>query len=158
MDMDVIRLQHDSISKHAAALAAAVSKSTYSPVAAIRWKLARELIAHLAVEDRWLYPAFIASGDRRSADTAKRFKDEMGGLASTFTSYMGKWTDQRIAAEWPAYCDETKVLLSALEKRILREDKELYPLATAVRCAEKLPSEAGSNFSDTHGSARSVAG
>ena len=80
MDIDAIRLQHDSISESATALAAAVSNSTYSPVAAIRWKLARELIAHLAVEDRWLYPALIAGADKKAADTAKRFKDEMGSL------------------------------------------------------------------------------
>jgi hypothetical protein len=158
MNIDVIRLQHDSISEHAVALAAAVSKPTYSPVAAVRWKLARELIAHLAVEDRWLYPALIASTDQKAADTAKIFKNEMGGLAGTFTSYMGKWNDQRIVAEWPAYCAETKALLASLTNRILRENNELYPLATTACRAVGFPSEASSNLADTHGSGGSIAG
>ncbi|MCW6537672.1 hemerythrin domain-containing protein [Sphingomonas lycopersici] len=153
MDMDGIRRQHDSISEHAGRLAAAVSNPTYSPVAAIRWKLARELIAHLAVEDRWLYPAFIASSNQRAADTAKQFKDEMGGLADVFTNYMSKWTDQRIAAEWAAYCDETKALLAALADRILRENNELYPLASAVRLAEKRRYAARPNSSQAPGRA-----
>jgi hypothetical protein len=157
MDIETIRLQHDSISEHAAALAAAVSKPDYSPVAAIRWKLARELIAHLAVEDRWLYPTLIASPDRKTADTAKRFKNEMGGLADAFTNYMGKWNDQRIVAEWPAYCAETKTLLAALTKRVRRENKDLYPLATAARRAGNLASEASANLADSHRSGRSIA-
>jgi iron-sulfur cluster repair protein YtfE (RIC family) len=149
MDFDVIRRQHDSISEHAAALAVAVSKPIYSPVAAIRWKLARELIAHLAVEDRWLYPALMAGMDKKASDTAKRFKDEMGGLAGTFTNYVAEWNDQRIAAEWKVYCDETKALLASLKNRILLENKELYPLATATCRTGSLPSESSSNLAGT---------
>jgi hypothetical protein len=150
MDIDAIRLQHDSISEHAAALMAAVSNPTYVPVAAIRWKLARELIAHLVVEDRWLYPALITTMDRKTADIAERFKDEMGGLAGAFTSYMSKWNDQRIVAEWPAYCAETKTLLASLANRILRENGELYPLATAAGRVGRPSSEASPNLADAH--------
>ncbi len=131
MDIEALKQQHDSISKSATALATAVSKSSYSPVAAIRWKLARELIAHLAIEDRWLYPMLIAGTEQKTAATARRFQDEMGGLAATFTNYMAKWSDQRIASEWPAYCAETRILVAALTNRIERENKELYPLARA---------------------------
>jgi hypothetical protein len=129
MDAEAIRIQHDSIAEHAAALAAAISQPTYTPVATIRWKLARELIGHLAVEDRLLYPALIGSVDQRTSTVARRFKEEMGGLSSTFTSYMREWTDQRITAEWSAFCSETRALLAALSNRIARENNELYPLA-----------------------------
>jgi hypothetical protein len=107
------------------------------------------LIAHLAVEGRWLYPALIASMDQKAADTAKRFKHELGGLAGTFTSYMSKWDDQRIATEWPAYCDETKALLASLKNRILRENKKLYPLAATASRTGSLPSETRSNLAST---------
>jgi hypothetical protein len=138
VDIDAIRLQHESISELAAALAAEVSKPSYSPVAAIRWKLARELIAHLAVEDRWLYPTLIASPDHEAAETAKQFKDEMGGLSDVFTAYMRKWSDQQIASEWSTYCAETKSFLASLKDRVARENRELYPLITAARGAGNL--------------------
>ena len=58
MDMMALRGQHEQISLTARQLAQATSDTaTPQSVAALRWSLARQLIAHLALEDRILYPA-----------------------------------------------------------------------------------------------------
>ena len=55
MDLDELRRQHAAIGLTARALEQAVSE-TYQPdgVARLRWQLARQLMTHVAFEDRIL--------------------------------------------------------------------------------------------------------
>ena len=130
MNMAILQGQHDEISLLARDLRAAVSDaSANQPVAPIRWRLARLLIAHLAVEDRYLYPAMIASDDSQAQNIATRFKSEMGALAAVFTAYMSTWTEPRIAADRDGFAAETHAVLDALERRVEKENTILYPLA-----------------------------
>lgn len=131
MDLNLLRKQHDQIGILAAELLAAVSGDEPKPVAAIRWRLARDLMAHLALEDRWFYPEMIRSGEARAATTAARFQQEMGDLAAQFTAYLSIWTDPRLTEDWDGFRAATRTVLSALAARIDRENKELYPLAPA---------------------------
>jgi iron-sulfur cluster repair protein YtfE (RIC family) len=131
MDLDLLRKQHDVIAMQAADLFAAVSSREPKPVAAIRWRLARDLMAHLALEDRWLYPSMMRSDENKAAITAARFQNEMGDLAAQFTAYMASWTDLRLVEDWDAFCVATRTILSALAARIQRENQELYPLVPA---------------------------
>jgi iron-sulfur cluster repair protein YtfE (RIC family) len=133
MNIEELRGQHGQIMQLAAELHRAVDQGDgVRPVAALRWRLARELIAHLAMEDRLLYPSMIRSRDAKVAGTATHLKAEMGGLASEFTAYMAAWSDLRVAREWEAFRSETRVVLDRLADRIRREDETLYPLADAL--------------------------
>ena len=129
MDTRALRKQHDDISKTSEELIKAIMSEDRGAVAALRWRLARELIAHLAVEDRWLYPMLIRDGSPKAATTALNFKREMGGLAEAFNQYMTAWHDQRIAEEWDGFRVATWKLVEVLDVRIRRENTELYPLA-----------------------------
>jgi hypothetical protein len=86
------------------------------------------LIAHLMAEDWVLYPRLISSPEPNIADTARAFSEEMGGLAAAYRNYAGHWTAGAIEADWPGYCAETRGIIDALTNRILRENRELYPL------------------------------
>lgn len=132
MNVDELRGQHDRIEALAAALRQAVDgHEAPQPVAAIRWHLARQLLAHLAVEDRLFYPSMMRSADADAAKTATAFRAEMGRFSGDFTAYMARWSEGRIARDWPGFCDETREILTGLEDRIRRENAALYPLAMA---------------------------
>ena len=94
----------------------------------LRRSLMQTLIGHLKLEDWALYPRLIDSGDEEIAAAGRHFKEEMGGLAPAFVGYCEKWTANTIAADWPAYCSDTRALLDALLDRLTRENRELLPL------------------------------
>jgi hypothetical protein len=144
MDIHLLRQQHDDLEIVAGELLLAISSETYQSVATLRWKLARELIVHLGLEDRLLYPALIDGSNRAAALMATQFKTEMGGLADGFTAYMATWDSQRMVKEWPAFCRETRAILALLGARIDRENRDLYPQAAVIESrVDRLPCQQG---------------
>lgn len=94
----------------------------------LRRELVATLLAHLKLEDWALYPRLIASGEGEISDAGRVFQEEMSGLAPAFVAYCDKWAANAIQSDWPAYCDDTRGMLDALENRLLRENRELLPL------------------------------
>lgn len=94
----------------------------------VRRRLSSTLIAHLKAEDWVLYPPLMSSDDQLIASTAKKFVDEMGGLAQAFTAYVEHWDAFSIESDWAGYQQETRGIIAALSDRILRENQQLYPL------------------------------
>lgn len=138
--MDTIQLsqQHDELMQVARELGRAVASVSPQPVGPVRWQLARMLIAHLALEDRIFYPSLERHGDAQARDTAARFLREMGGLSAAFSTYMSQWSDDRIARDWSGFCVATQGILSALQNRVEREERLLYPLASRIAPARRL--------------------
>ena len=98
----------------------------------LRRELASTLIGHLKTEDWVLYPSLVASADAQIASTARTFSEQMGGLAAEFIAYSEKWNANAIAADWAGYCRASRAILDALNHRIARENRELYPLLEAL--------------------------
>lgn len=133
MDIDELRLQHEDIALTAGKLAMAVTNADVPQgVGALRWQLARKLMAHLALEDRILYPSMLRLPDEQARAACARLHAETGTLAEQFTRYMALWSDDRIAREWRPFYDETRRILAALSDRIDREERTLYPLAESA--------------------------
>ena len=101
----------------------------------VRRKLSGLLIAHLKAEDWVLYPPLLSSADPKVAETARDFVDEMGGLAQAFTVYVERWDALSIESNWPRYQQESRGIIDALTKRIIRENQELYPLLERIERA-----------------------
>lgn len=97
-------------------------------VSALRWKINRILLAHLAKEDRLVYPALISSGDRDTASTAHLISAEVGDLADKWRHYLSYWTVARIREDGEAFRAQTVAVEQALLARIEREEAELFPL------------------------------
>lgn len=95
--------------------------------------LADRLNVHLAMEDNALYPRLMHSANPATSETAHHFQQEMGGIRAVFTRYAEKWNsaDQLMRAP-TAFIAETRSLFAALERRILRENTILYPMADAL--------------------------
>jgi Hemerythrin HHE cation binding domain len=101
-----------------------------APVATGLQRLAAMLKAHLALEDSTLYPKLIAHPDPEVAATARRYQQEMGGLQTAFSDYIGRWaTASSIQQEPDLFLSQTQQVVAALLARIEREDGELYPMA-----------------------------
>lgn len=101
----------------------------------VRRRLSSVLIAHLKAEDWVLYPPLLSSDDTAVATTAKQFVDEMGGLAHAYTAFSEKWDALSIEADWAHYRVEAKGIIDALTNRIVRENRDLYPLLDKIQRA-----------------------
>ena len=95
--------------------------------------LAGKLNLHLAMEDKALYPRLMEKKDAESGVLARKYMDEMGGLAQVFTTYNSKWQVSAISADAAGFCRETQTVFAALGKRIEREDNHLYPLVDQAK-------------------------
>jgi len=91
--------------------------------------LAGKLKVHLAMEDKTLYPRLMQDPDPKVSAMAKRFADEMGGIAEVFGGYMDRWPTAKAIQEAPQrFVTDTQKLFAALSTRIDRENNQLYPL------------------------------
>ena len=52
----------------------------------------------------------------------------MGGLAASYSIFMERWDALSIHADWAHYRKEARAISQALGNRIVRENRELYPL------------------------------
>ena len=97
-----------------------------------RTQLREALVWHLKCEDWILYPRLMSTGDAELMRITREFEIEMGSLAADFVAYDEKWTRERVAADWPGFCRETKIVFDLLAMRVEREERELYPLAETL--------------------------
>jgi hemerythrin-like domain-containing protein len=110
-------------------LVAEAIKTDAGPVATIVRELFGKFSVHLAIEDSTLYPRMINHGDPGLRKAAQLFQREMGNLKTRFDAYRSKWPGPTaISRDHQSFIDETREILSALARRIAREDNELYDL------------------------------
>jgi hemerythrin HHE cation binding domain-containing protein len=101
----------------------------------VRRKLSTVLIAHLKAEDWVLYPPLLSCDDSEIAATAKQFVDEMGGLAQAYSVFNERWDALSIESDWAGYRKAASGIIEALTNRIIRENRDLYPLLEKVQRA-----------------------
>ena len=95
-------------------------------------EIAGKLNVHLAMEDKHLYPSLLIHADATVQSTAKRFIDEMGGIATVFKAYLADWpTPMAISQNPTKFRASTQGILQALGTRIQKENAELYALVDA---------------------------
>jgi hemerythrin-like domain-containing protein len=130
-----LRGEHAELVKIVKELQALIEGDAPPPAVAlfdVRRRLSSMLIAHLKAEDWVLYPPLLSSADAKVAETARQFVDEMGGLAQAFTVYIERWDALSIESDWLRYQRESRGIIEALTTRIVRENRELYPLLERI--------------------------
>lgn len=91
--------------------------------------MAGKLKVHLQSEDKYLYPKLLESDNLKLRNMARSYISEMSSLSSQFELYKNKYnTKNKITGNSAEIINETRKVLSLLEKRLDKEDKELYPL------------------------------
>ena len=91
---------------------------------------AGKLVVHLAKEDKSLYPKLLESSDTQVVVLTRRFIREMGDLSATFDEFTKRWVGPAdILVQKDEFQAELAGIVSALAKRIDKENNELYTLA-----------------------------
>lgn len=92
-------------------------------------QLAGKLKIHMTTEDKFLYPSLLNHTDDNIRTLSRRFADEMGGIAKAFDNYKTTYMSAKeISTNPTAFLNETKLIIAAIDKRIAKENTELYPL------------------------------
>lgn len=89
------------------------------------------LVAHLKIEDDWLYPRLTASENAIVRGKAQRYRDDMGGLRSQFEALWEKWTAEALASDFAGWQNDWRLFAQMLAARIETEDQDLYVAAEA---------------------------
>ena len=110
------------LDEHALSRNASTARTTLS-------QFSGKLKVHLNMEDRSLYPRLIGSESETVRDTARSFIAEIGGIGEAFLKYLDRWPNSSsIQREPKEFIRETRDILSAVAKRIDKENRDLYPL------------------------------
>ncbi|MBP2276704.1 MULTISPECIES: hemerythrin domain-containing protein [Sphingomonas] len=97
-------------------------------LSSLRWRLNRVLTKHLALEDQLLYP--ILRANPVTASLAEQVLTEVGGTAATYAAYHAAWPIERIQEDWEAFRAATRDVMTLVRRRILREERDLFPRAS----------------------------
>ncbi|MFJ3054630.1 hemerythrin domain-containing protein [Herbaspirillum sp. NPDC087042] len=135
MNLDKYRREHADILDHVQQLKALSAQGIAAQAAAI----ARVVIAmssviklHLSVEDRFLYPA-LQQADATLATKARQYQEEMTSISTEYGQFSRQWNDaQRIAEQPEHFRTEANRVLKMLFERIVRENREFYPMVEAA--------------------------
>ena len=96
-------------------------------------QFASKLNMHLTMEDKALYPKLMTSTNPKTAQTAREYMTEMGGIKQVVEKYISSWSlSKNIISEPQKFIDESKGIISALKARIDKENNILYPLADSL--------------------------
>lgn len=127
---DKFKTQHDEILALAKEFTEHLARADADPQVLRKQlsNIAGKVNFHLAMEDQALYPRLAAANPEAQA-LAKRFQNDMGGLARVFGDYNTRWQLSAIRGDRATFANETRKVFGALAHRIARETSELYPLA-----------------------------
>ena len=90
------------------------------------------LIAHLKLEDGWLYPRLEKSANAIVRGKAERYRREMGGVSEQFMQLWSKWSGTgAIESDFSAWRTDWHVFAQAIVRRMDTEDHDLYVAAEA---------------------------
>ncbi len=96
-------------------------------VAPLLRRLRSVLVAHLKLEDDWLYPRLEQSSNAIVRGKAERYHREVGGLRAQFDALWKRWSaDDAVAADFSAWQTQWREFQHAFEARIASEDDDLY--------------------------------
>lgn len=132
MNLDKYKHQHSAILDSIRAL------KTFSKLGIVEHAadIARHVIEmssviklHLAIENRFLYPALQQRGDPALAGMGRQYQQEMAQIAQAYVGFAKKWNDAgNIAGDPEGFRAEANRVLKLLHARVLRENRDFYPL------------------------------
>lgn len=126
LSRDILSKEHEELETLAKKLLVEIDLDGPShALSALRWRMTHVLMVHLAKEDKVLYPRLLALPETRTV--ALRFAQEMGNVAELYQDYAATWPIERVEADWAGFGVATRKMMAALRRRILREERDLYP-------------------------------
>ncbi len=96
--------------------------------------LSAKVNAHLVSEDRVLYPRLMNSKVGDTSAVATRLSLQTGSLGKGFKEFISHYPNAEAIIKDPEkFSRETRIVLTALTRRIELEESDLYPMADAQR-------------------------
>jgi len=90
--------------------------------------LSGKLKIHMSTEDRYLYPAMKISENAKLRKAESVYSDEMLKISKVFVAYKTDFnTKTKVLSNVTSFLNESREVLNHLEKRMDKEDHELYP-------------------------------
>lgn len=135
MNIDKFKHQHVEILNGISSLRTLVKSGIRDNAA----EIAQAIIAmsstiklHLAVEDKFLYPALEGTNNAALARMGKRFQDEMTSIASSYLAFARRWNTPSTVSQNPeGFRSDANSVLKVLYDRMRREDTDFYPAVEA---------------------------
>lgn len=93
-----------------------------------RWRVARELLRLLPVQDRLVYARLDAHPDPAVRATALRYRAETATIYAAYEAHSERWTLDAALANWATYRFAVGQQAAAVVARFEREEAELLPL------------------------------
>ncbi|WP_099192671.1 hemerythrin domain-containing protein [Tepidibacter mesophilus] len=95
--------------------------------------LSGKLKVHLDSEDKFLYPKLVKHDSIKIKNKANKYIDEMGNICTLFTEYKNKFnTKNKIINNLNEFIKESNYMFDIIQKRIYKEDIDLYPLLEKI--------------------------
>lgn len=88
-----------------------------------------DLIPHLGIEDRDIYPRLVTGADDATVRAAREAIQRFEGTAADWRDYGSRWNAEAIAADRDGFAEATADLLAQLNARVRSGNELLYPLA-----------------------------
>lgn len=134
MNIEQLKVQHVKINNMLSETRALVNTKDFETnsreIAKNISQLAGVLKVHLGAEDRSLYPTLNTSTDLKVKKMAASYISEMGNLSEVYVDFKMKYnTAGKILSDIPDFLKEFDKVFLSLERRMNKEDTELYPLA-----------------------------
>ena len=141
-DMSKFRRQHKELMGLAGELmvlleADRVRARTQEVVVALA-RFSGRLKVHAAMENEALYPRLFADPDEAVQRIARALYAEVGDLYRVFDRHARRWMSaEAISADAETFVNDTMELIRLLGARMMRENKELYPLVESRASAPR---------------------
>lgn len=129
--LDQLKKQHESINEIIIETTKLVNEkkldANASEIAKNISILAGKLQIHLSHEDQHLYPSLLKSDSADVKHKATMYVHEMGDLKAVFTEFKNQFnTKSKILTEPNKFETEFSKVFGAIEKRMKKEDTDLY--------------------------------
>jgi hypothetical protein len=96
-------------------------------------QFAGKLRVHAAMETEALYPALLGSTDPETRTRTERLHAELGALYGTFDDFEARWPDAgAIGEHLIRFRIDLVRVMAILGRRMVKENRELYPMADAA--------------------------
>lgn len=136
MDIENLKDQHVQILRAIAVLrdhAKAGIRNHAESIAREVVSLSSLLKLHLAVEDRFLYPALRSDTHPDLAAMGHSYQQEMKGIAAAFAGFSRRWnTAARVAADPEGFRADANTVLKRVHLRMQKENTQFYPAIEAI--------------------------
>ena len=130
---------HGRLRAHGDALVAAVASLQPSDAARLqdlRWALTREAHQHLILDERYVLVPLEGHPSPAVRQKTAEMRQDAGHFQAYCTSHIADWSSDRVETNWRSYGLAVRRLVSRMNGRLDREERELYPLLCSGELAK----------------------